>query len=366
MTVGYSMKGQNRSHFPPMSGSEQTLRLRDIKKQHTETLGGRISADNRIKKNIKESILTPTYSKPNPKAILKPSPKVIPKVSSPPVRMINTSSQKLFSDEAQLVFQQNKYLFFGQQGCPHCSKEKNIIDGKFRSAKLVGSKNDLKIDYSDWDESEKTYKSNLQVLKELEEKQQRKEISKIQYYKLKNELDHVIKMNQIMIDPKLNFKQLKSKIDFRYYDPKDEKLRNSVLQFHEKLKCDPKSRKEAYKQLRNSKDPIAKDILQYLISNEIMDAYGINSFPTVLLTKCEVEPKKMEELKKSGKTDGILSKCKKSGYMEPLGLLEFDADQRGDNKKLKVIAEFHKQKSITEYADITEILPELKGINLKE
>lgn len=252
------------------------------------------------------------------------------------------------SKEAMNVINDNNHLILGSLGCGHCRNEHKIIDGKYRALSVIQNKGKVELGYT-WENYKESIKSSLNASKQIEQLFKDKKISSQQYKELKSNTDHIIMINKALLDPSINYDNIRKNYRIFYVDdidPKQMKLAQKIIHqvIKEKLSLD-----DIYKQLKTIPD--GEKIKNYIIGQEIMQSYSVQAFPTFINDNCEV--------KKNANGKMTLEHCKQSGFIEGYGLLEYDAEQRKDTKLLQTIQEVKKKYDKTT-PDIQDLLSQIK------
>lgn len=275
------------------------------------------------------------------------------KSSSSAMRVQNNYDTALLSKEAQKILNNGKHVIIGATWCGHCQNETKIIKNQYRTAKLVNDGKKVVLDRSEWEDYRKSLKTSQDTLTKLDTMYKNNQVKKSDYYALKSQIEHLIDTNQILLNPDINYDKITSDFEIRYTDDitkEEEKQMKSMLNEFKQKKM---NRDQIYKELDKRK---ASRIKQYLLTTELASVFKVNSFPTEVLDKCKIDKQTKD-----------LSTCKQSGFMEPLSLIQFHANQRGDTELLQKLSDLQQkkvQKSKANIPDIMEFSTELSKIAL--
>lgn len=278
---------------------------------------------------------------------------------------------EILSKEAMHIINGKKHLFVESVGCPHCQNENKIVNGEFRG--IVLKPNDKGkgyiLDYK-WEEYHKSAQTSQQTLSELETLYKNQKIDKKEFKKLNSDLQHFIGINDVLLDPSINYDKIRKNFDKIYVDDVNSKQEKRAIEYLNNMQKNKTSFDQLYKNIRkdySDKKDDGEKIVKFIIAKEIQFAYGIRAFPTLINDSCEL-PKGYNS--KSNKKD-VLSACKTVGFKDGFAFLEADAEQRKDTQMLSKIEELqveHKKKigKMQGIKDINELMDEIKNQQLTE
>jgi hypothetical protein len=281
----------------------------------------------------------------------------------------------IMTSEAYKIVNSKKHVFMAMLKCGHCNTQKKFVDGNLRVPIYDPQTKKLMYGFEDHKKSNKMVK---QAVKDLKRDYKNKKIKKKDYNKMLEDIYHISEVNKSMI--KLGFEQVKDNYMYINVDDLTEediapyreemdnfndamikinKERNRMEKLYGKGKVSDTQFKQFMKSTHQQKLQVRENLInklkkeekgiklaRSLVVDEIVDIYGIGSYPSFIHDSCSIpqDPNvNVGELAEMGYTDGILKGCVSAGTKTELQFIDYDAQQRNDKETIHEIVRTQKQ-----------------------